>query len=74
MPRKIRERRRPRQRRQRGYVAESCALAASGLVKMGFRNADVRRALDAVSARHPSEILAAIPVQTILREALAVLT
>jgi len=69
--RKIRERRHPR---QRGYVAESCALAARGLVKMGFRNADVRRALDAVSARHPSEVLGAIPVQTILREALAVLT
>ena len=69
--RKIRERRHPR---QRVYVAESCALAASGLVKMGFRNADVRRALDAVSARHPSEVLGAIPVQTILREALAVLT
>jgi hypothetical protein len=41
---------------------------------MGFRRADVRRALDAVSARHPTEDVSAIPVETILREALAVLT
>jgi hypothetical protein len=69
--RRIRERRHPR---QRGYVSESCALAASGLVNMGFRRADVRRALDALSARHGAETLTTIPVQTILREALAVLT
>jgi hypothetical protein len=69
--RKIRERRHPR---QRGYVSESCSLAASGLVNMGFRRADVRRALDAVSARHRAEAVATIPVETILREALAVLT
>jgi hypothetical protein len=41
---------------------------------MGFRQAEVRRALDAVSAHHRSETLATTPVQTILREALAVLT
>jgi len=41
---------------------------------MGFRRADVRRALDAVSAHHRSEALNTMPVQTILREALAVLT
>jgi 5-methylcytosine-specific restriction endonuclease McrA len=69
--RKIRERRDPR---QRGYISESCTLAASGLVNLGFRRADVRRALDAVSARHRTEAVATIPVQTILREALAVLT
>jgi hypothetical protein len=69
--RKIRERRYPR---QRGSVSESCALAASGLVNLGFRRADVRRALDAVSARHQAEAVATIPVETILREALAVLT
>ena len=40
--------------RQRGYASESCELAASGLVNMGFRRAEVRRALDAVSARHRS--------------------
>jgi hypothetical protein len=40
---------------------------------MGFRHAEVRRALDAVSARHRTEALPTIPVQTILREALAVL-
>ena len=69
--RKIRERRDPR---QRGYVSESLDLAESGLVKMGFRRAEVRRALDAVSARRPSEALTTAPVQTILREALAILT
>jgi hypothetical protein len=80
--RAIRERRHPR---QRGYASEtsgeaaavrpdSCTLAASGLVHMGFRQADVRRALDAVSARHRTEALTTIPVQTFLREALAVLT
>jgi hypothetical protein len=69
--RKIRERRDPR---QRGHGYETFDLAASGLVNMGFRRAEVRRALDAVSARHPSEALTTAPVQTILREALAVLT
>jgi hypothetical protein len=69
--RRVRERRCPR---RRGYDSESCELAASGLVRMGFPHADVRRALDAVSARHRSEVLTAIPVQTILREALAVLS
>jgi hypothetical protein len=66
---KIRER-----PRQRGSTAESCVLAASGLVNMGFRRAEVRRALDAVCARHRNEPLGEIPVQTILREALAALT
>jgi hypothetical protein len=69
--RRIRERRDPS---QRGYASESCERAASGLASMGFRRAEVQRALDAVTARHPRETLAAIPVQTILREALAVLT
>jgi hypothetical protein len=69
--RKIRERRHPS---QRGYATEGCDLAASGLANMGFPRLEVRRALDAVTARHPRETLAAIPVQTILREALAVLT
>jgi hypothetical protein len=69
--RTIRERRHPR---QRGYASESCELAASGLVKMGFRPAEVRRALDAVSAHHRSEALTTTPVQTILCQALAVLT
>jgi len=68
--RKIREHRDPR---QRGYAAESCGLAASGLVNMGFRRAEVQRALDTVSGRHRADDLSTIPVQTILREALAVL-
>jgi hypothetical protein len=69
--RKIREHRDPR---RRGYASESCGLAASGLVNMGFRRAEAQRALDAVSARHRADDLSTIPVQTILREALAVLT
>jgi len=69
--RKIRERRDPR---QRGYASESCDLAASGLVNMGFRRAEVQRALDTVSGRHEADDLSAIPVRTILREALAILT
>jgi RuvA, C-terminal domain len=69
--RKIRERRHPR---QRGYTSESCDLAANGLVNMGFRRAEVKNALDTVSGRHRADDLSTIPVQTILREALAVLT
>jgi len=69
--RKIRERRDPR---QRGSLSDSRALAASGLVNLGFRRADVMRALDAVDARHGAEVLATLPVQSILREAMALLT
>jgi hypothetical protein len=69
--RKVRERRDPR---QRGYPSESCDLAASGLVNMGFRRAEVQRAVDTVSWRHRADDLSIVPVQTILREALAVLT
>ncbi len=69
--RKIRERSDPR---KRGSAFENCGLAASSLMDLGFRRAEVHRALDAVSARRPAEELATIPVQTILREALAVLT
>ena len=68
--RKIREHGDPR---QRGYASESRDLAANGLVNMGFRRAEVQRALDAVSGRHGADDLSTIPVQTILREALAVL-
>jgi len=69
--RKIRERGDPR---QRGYAPESCDVAANGLVNLGFRRAEVQRALDTVTARHGADDLSTIPVQTILREALAMLT
>ncbi len=69
--RKIDERRDPR---RRGHASEGYALAANGLVNLGFRRADVRRALDVVGSRHEAGALSALPVQTILREALAVLT
>jgi hypothetical protein len=87
--RKIREPRRPRQRGSvsdgsaLAANSESCALAASsdssavaasGLVNMGFRRAEVQRALDAVRGRHRPEELSTIPVHAILREARAVLT
>jgi hypothetical protein len=65
---RIRERRHPR---QRGSVSESCAL--SGERPRGTSSCRCRRALDAVSARHGAEVLTTIPVQTMLREALAVL-
>ena len=69
--RKISERRDPR---QRGYASECCDLAANGLVNLGFRRGEVQRALDTVGGRHRADDLSTIPVQTILREALAVLT
>jgi hypothetical protein len=69
--RTAREHERPR---QRGSASESRERAASGLMRMGFRRADVRRALDAVTARHPRELPDAICVETFLREALAFLT
>jgi hypothetical protein len=69
--RKIRERRHPR---QRGSASESFDLAANGLVNMGFRRAEAQRAVDTVSAHHGADDLSTIPVQTIVREALAVLT
>ncbi len=68
--RKIGERGDPR---RRGHASESCDLAASGLVNLGFRRAEVRCALDAVSGSHRPDDLGTIPVQTILREALAIL-
>jgi 5-methylcytosine-specific restriction endonuclease McrA len=80
--RKIRERRDPRQRGSASgseyasgneYVSESCSRAASGLVNLGFRRDQVQRALGTVSGRHRGEDWAAIPLQTILREALAIL-
>jgi hypothetical protein len=43
------------------------------LMKMGFHRAEVGRALGSVRASHPAEDLIAVPIQTILREALAFL-
>src|SRR5262249_16932173 len=69
--RKIDERRHPR---QRGDLADSCDLAASGLVHLGFHRTEVGRALDAVRERHRTEDATTIPVEALLREALALLT
>jgi 5-methylcytosine-specific restriction endonuclease McrA len=79
--RKVGERRH-RDPRQRGSVSESgdgtlfdsCDRAAMGLMKMGFQRAEVGRALGSVRARYPAEELNTIPVQNLLREALAFLT
>jgi hypothetical protein len=68
--RKIRERRDPS---RRGYPSETYAIAASGLENLGFPRAEVRRALGAVSAHHRNDAPGTMPVQTVLREALAVL-
>jgi 5-methylcytosine-specific restriction endonuclease McrA len=86
--RKIHERRH-RDPRQRGSASESrggavpetcdravsgsCDRAAKGLTNLGFHRSEVGRALGCVRARHPGEDLSAIPVQTLLREALAFL-
>jgi len=51
---------------------ERLALATRGLVHMGFRETEARRALEVIAARHSPNI--ARPVDEILREALAVLT
>ena len=48
-------------------------VATRGLVNMGFRETEARCALNAVSARHRAQD-PALPVQELLREALAVLT
>ncbi len=67
----IHERRDPH---RRGCAPESCNLAANGLVNMGFRRTEARLALDEVAARHDPDELSAMPLEAILREALAVLT
>jgi hypothetical protein len=47
-------------------------VATRGLVGMGFREKEVRRALDVVFTRHSTGEVA-LPIEEILREALAVL-
>lgn len=68
--RKVQEHRHPR---KRGYPSDSYALAARGLMNLGFPRAEVRRALDAVGERRTLEGPDPVPLQTILRDALAVL-
>lgn len=51
--------------------SETIELASRGLVKLGFAKADVKRAVDAICAKRAGE---AMPVQALLREAIAVLT
>ena len=70
---RIRARRDPRRRGEPQEPPANCELAASGLAKLGFSLAEVRRALAAVTARRPGAILATTPIETIVREALAVL-
>jgi hypothetical protein len=53
-------------------VPESFDLATRGLVNSGFRQTDVKRAIDVLLARHAAD--ANIPPATILVEALGILT
>ena len=50
--------------------AETIAQATRGLLNMGFAKTDVRCAVDTVIARHPD----GVPMQDLLREAIAALT
>jgi 5-methylcytosine-specific restriction endonuclease McrA len=54
-------------------ACDAIDLATRGLVNLGFRVPDVRRVLDVVAERHRADGMI-VPVQEILREALAVLT
>jgi 5-methylcytosine-specific restriction endonuclease McrA len=58
--------------RQRKWSPEAAELARRGLVNMGFRDADTRRALAIVASHHESEV--ALPPAEIIREALRILT
>ncbi|OJY28519.1 MAG: hypothetical protein BGO98_05455 [Myxococcales bacterium 68-20] len=60
--------------RHRKYAAPrptSFETAARGLLAMGFRETEARRALETLATKHDIE---AAPVETVLREALLVLT
>jgi hypothetical protein len=59
--------------RRRKWSAEHADLARRGLVGMGFRDADTRRALAVVESRHVDDARA-LPPAEIIREALRVLT
>ncbi len=76
--RKILERRDPRRRVYDSesclvHDSESCEEAANALLGLGFRRVEVQRALGSVTARHAGGDLSAIPVQTLVHEALGVL-
>jgi hypothetical protein len=59
--------------RQRKSECDLYELATCGLVNMGFREREARRAIDAVSRRHVGDA-APPPAADVVREALAVLT
>ena len=62
-----------RQTTETGPSRETFDLARRGLVSMGFREAEARRAVSAVTGRHPDDG-PALPIEQLLREALAALT
>ncbi len=64
-----------RRRRSRSAVSglPSLEFAMRGLVHLGFPERDARRALDALARRHAIDI-AAVPIEQLLREAVASLT
>jgi hypothetical protein len=55
-------------------VAPSVSATHGALVTLGFRAADARRALATLAERHSPEMLAERSIESLLREALAVLT
>jgi hypothetical protein len=66
------DRRIDERQRQRGHESQTITTVASALVGMGFRDAEVRRALTTLKARSPD--VETQPIVTVFREALAVLT
>ena len=63
-----------RQRTSRRVKAnDAVELARRGLVNLGYRDRDARRALSVVADRHPNDVHALTP-ETAIREALAVLS
>jgi 5-methylcytosine-specific restriction endonuclease McrA len=59
--------------RRRKWNQEAAELARRGLVNLGFRDADVRRALATIESRHEGEDTTPPPAE-IIREALRILT
>ena len=74
---RIREARDPRRRGSPGtdgvQTSDGCEQAASALLNLGFRLAEVRRALGTVRSRHADGAISTIPLQTVLHEALEAL-
>ena len=69
---RIRFRQRKAHRVKEAPVDDALEIARSGLVNLGYRDKEARRALSIVGERHASDVEALTP-ETVIREALAVL-